>query len=226
MMQRFQIPSEADQLKSHEGLVRHMARRYGLADEDGYQAARIGVLLALRRFDPERGARFSTLAVWLIRKELQDEMRTRRIVSMPSHKHWEWGRVRKARQADPSAPDSLIAAQAGMSLRRLQIFDAIPSMHAIGIESRVRDSRSLAEVISDGLDVEGVLADADEHEVINKAVDALGERNASILRLRFSGMTQRAVASEIGISHSRVDQLERKAMGKLRRVLLDLLAPE
>jgi RNA polymerase sigma factor (sigma-70 family) len=219
--------SEAELLKSHEGLVRHMARRFGLADEDGYQAARIGVLVALRRFDPSRGTKFSTLAVWLIRKELQDEMRTRWCLSMPHQKRWWLERVRKARRADPSAPDSLIAAQAGMSERRLRVFDAISSMQATGFESRVRDdSRSLADILGDGLDVEGVLVDADERDVISTAIDALGERNATILRLRLSGLAQHEVASHIGISKARVGQLEVKAMDNLRRVLLGLLAPE
>lgn len=217
---------EAEQLQSHEGLVRHMARRYGLADEDGYQAARIGVLMAMRRFDPSRGTKFSTLAVWLIRKELQNEMRTRRCLSMDDSKRRLWDLVRKARHADQSAPDSLIAAQAGMSVRRLRVFDAISSMCATGIESRARDdSRSLADILGDGLDMEGVLADADERHIINAAVDALGERNATIIRLRISGLTQRQTAEHIGISKARVGQLETKAMDKLRRVLLDLLAP-
>lgn len=98
------------------------------------------------------------------------------------------------------------------------------SLKATGLESRVKDDgRSLAEVLGDGLDVEGVLVDADERAAINTAIDALGERNATILRLRLDGLSQRDVASRIGISHQRVGQLEVQAMDRLRRVLLAIL---
>jgi len=43
--------------------------------EDGLQEGRVGVLEALRRFDPERGAKFSTWAGWWIRRAIESAMR-------------------------------------------------------------------------------------------------------------------------------------------------------
>ena len=62
-------------LTSHLRLVAKVAmgyRRYGLSTSDLISEGNIGLMQALKRFDPERGVRFSTYAVWWIKAAIQD----------------------------------------------------------------------------------------------------------------------------------------------------------
>ena len=62
-------------LTSHLRLVAKVAmgyRRYGLSTSDLISEGNIGLMQALKRFDPARGVRFSTYAVWWIKAAIQD----------------------------------------------------------------------------------------------------------------------------------------------------------
>ena len=62
-------------LTSHLRLVSKIAmgyRRYGLPVSDLISEGNIGLMLAVRRFDPDKGARFSTYALWWIKAAIQD----------------------------------------------------------------------------------------------------------------------------------------------------------
>ncbi|MDR3638872.1 MAG: sigma-70 family RNA polymerase sigma factor [Isosphaeraceae bacterium] len=65
-------------LLAHDALALWVARRYrhsGLDPEDLAQEARLGLLRASERFDPERGVRFATYAPWWVRRTLQAALR-------------------------------------------------------------------------------------------------------------------------------------------------------
>ena len=62
-------------LTSHLRLVSKIAmgyRRYGLPVSDLISEGNIGLMLAVRRFDPDKGAQFSTYALWWIKAAIQD----------------------------------------------------------------------------------------------------------------------------------------------------------
>lgn len=59
--------------RRYKGLAVHFVRRSGVSFEDGVQAAMIGIVRALRRFDEDRGVSFSTYASYWIRHELGRE---------------------------------------------------------------------------------------------------------------------------------------------------------
>lgn len=56
-------------------IVKRFKRRGGEVDPDLLQQAQIGLMKAVDRFDPDRGFRFSTYAVWWMRAEVQDYLR-------------------------------------------------------------------------------------------------------------------------------------------------------
>ncbi len=61
-------------ITDNQGLVHWQARRYawcGIPYEDLVQEGNLGLIRAAERFDPERGAKFSTYATWWVRQRIQ-----------------------------------------------------------------------------------------------------------------------------------------------------------
>lgn len=59
---------------------------------------------------------------------------------------------------------------------------------------------------------------------VQRAIDRLPDRLAGVLRQRMAGVMARTIAQELGVTHQRVQQLERQARNRLRYLLRDLAA--
>ena len=85
----------------------------------------------------------------------------------------------------------------------------------------------LSDILSDdGGDVNAVLYRREERMVIRRAVASLDERERMLIEMRFGmngrrEMTQKEVADEMGISQSYISRLEKKVIGRLRKMIGD-----
>lgn len=106
------------------GLAYRIARRYRSATlriDDLEQVAAVGLLEAIRRFDPRRGAAFSTFATFRITHELQVYTRKKApLVHVPSNVWEDRARIDKARRAAPDASAEELADLAGIPLVRVR----------------------------------------------------------------------------------------------------------
>ncbi|MCL6646583.1 MAG: sigma-70 family RNA polymerase sigma factor [Dehalococcoidia bacterium] len=110
------------------GLIAHIASQYrcpGFERDDLFQEGVLGLLRALRGFDPTRGCRFSTYATFWIRQGIQRSIdRTGRLIGLPVDLCHSVRNVEAARDrfiAESGYPPSVdeLAEQAGISRRRL-----------------------------------------------------------------------------------------------------------
>lgn len=220
-------------------------KRAGVNHNDLVQEAMLGLMKAADRFDPDRGVRFSTYAVWWIKAGLQDHvMRNWSIVrtgSTTSQKSLFFNLNRVKAQIEREAMahgeemDSYqvaekIATEIGVSLNDAQMM--MGRMSGSDMSLNARQSQE-----EEGREWQDLLEDenAEGAEVVEKrrsqsflrreiveAMKDLSFRERYILSERSLAEAPRTLASlgeEIGLSKERVRQLEAAAFQKMRRTL-------
>ena len=220
-------------------------KRYGAPMNDLVQEAGLGLMKAADKFDPDRGVRFSTYAVWWIKASVQDYvMRNWSMVrtgSTSSQKSlfFNMRRVqaqleREAQQTgeklDKHQLNQLIATEVGVPLNDVEMMDGRLSGSDFSLnatQASDEEGREWIETIED----ENARADLtveEEHDQqkladwIGVAMDALNDREKFIVRQRKlieSPRTLESLGAELSLSKERVRQLEAAAFGKMRKYL-------
>ena len=220
-------------------------KRYGAPMNDLVQEAGLGLMKAAEKFDPDRGVRFSTYAVWWIKASVQDYvMRNWSMVrtgSTSSQKSlfFNMRRVqaqleREAQQTGESLDkhqlNQLIATEVGVPLNDVEMMDgrlsgsdfSLNATQASDEEGRewidtLEDENSRADLAVEEEHDQGRLADW-----IGVAMDTLNDREQFIVRQRKlieSPRTLESLGAELSLSKERVRQLEAAAFGKMRKYL-------
>jgi RNA polymerase sigma-32 factor len=217
----------------------------GEAVHDLVQQANIGLLKAADRFDPDRGYRFSTYAVWWIRAEIQEYKRAnvsvvRRPNSAQSRKVASLlARLDTTMAADPdrSEANESIAKDLGIPIDRLadlsaQITGRDYSLNVPALDDQSQDRMALL-VDPASLDEPAALHRLDTANLRRALVEALSDlpdRERKIVvatQLYDPPATLDALGSAYGISRERVRQLRERGFERLRDLLRERdLAPE
>jgi RNA polymerase sigma-B factor len=210
-------------------LARKLARRYGRSSEpfeDLAQVATMGLLKAIDRYDPERGA-FQSFAIPTILGEMRRYFRDCGwAVHMPRSAQERALKVRDAQEqlADASgrAPTVNELSQY-LELDTEEVLDAlqaIQSYQAVSLEApRGNDSTeapSYAETIGEE-DERYELVELDA--MVSSALREISPRERLILHLRFvDDLTQTQIAERVGISQMQVSRLLRRSIEQLREL--------
>ncbi|WP_116083750.1 RNA polymerase factor sigma-32 [Tropicimonas sp. IMCC34011] len=220
-------------------------KRYGAPMNDLIQEASLGLMKAADKFDPDRGVRFSTYAVWWIKASIQDYvMRNWSMVrtgSTSSQKSLFFNmrrvQARLEREAAASGEQldghqlrQMIATEVGVPLHDVEMMEGRLSGSDYSLnatQSSADEGREWIETLEDGSDQasESVARDKDIDTLRGWLVSALGdlnERERFIVRerkLRDAPRTLESLGDELGLSKERVRQLEAAAFGKMRKTL-------
>jgi RNA polymerase sigma factor (sigma-70 family) len=214
-------------------LVVSVARRYahaGLPFLDVVQEGNLGLLRAVEKFDYAKGYKFSTYAVWWIRKAitqaLADQSRTIRV---PAHLVEQQNKLRRLQREltvrlgrEPSVEELADAIgrtpEQVQELRRLER-DPISLDAPLDEASDTRVGELLEDVTAPvpSAEVERWAA----REQVRRVVAELPEREAAIVMMRFGLVDGRPRTLEetgrsVGLTRERIRQLEREALDKLR----------
>lgn len=223
---------------SHLRYVIKIARRYrgwGLPMNELIQQGTLGLVQAVRRFDPERGVRLSTYAMWPIRQSIQE------------HVLQYWSAVRLG----SSNAQRMLALKLRTIAQDLASADARPSDDRLAVLARQfnataaevariarrmtgRDSSldlpapaggtHLDHLESDLPSPEQVAVEAGVQRLLGAAMAALSPRERLVIHKRYLDdvkYTFEAIGQELGVSKDRARQLEARALAKLQ----DLLQP-
>ena len=210
-------------------------RHYGLPIADLISEANIGLMQAIKKFDPEKGFRLSTNAIWWIKAAISDFIL----------KSWSLVKIGTvATQKRLFYNLSKIKAKLGLyhntslddeSVRQISKQLGVNEKDVWDMELRLHGDASLNEVVfddaetdrqdmlTDGSDtIEEQLAEKQEKALLNKklaeAIASLSEREQTIVRERFltdTPTTLETLGERFQISRERVRQIESKAFSKL-----------
>jgi RNA polymerase sigma factor (sigma-70 family) len=204
-------------------------RNMGLAFPDLIQEGNLGLLRAIELFEPERGLKFSTYAVWWIRQSLvralQMQSRTVRLPSHVSERLLQMGRASDALtgRLGRSPTDAELARESGISSERVEQLrtvrqplvsldgpagpDPLPPLH-----ERLADPQSAHPATSPGA--------AGDLRRLGTLLMRLDVREREIIQYRFGFRGDRHtlehVAQDLGVSREHVRRIEKTALSKLR----------
>ncbi|WP_135448180.1 MULTISPECIES: RNA polymerase factor sigma-32 [Tabrizicola] len=220
-------------------------RRYGAPMNDLIQEASLGLMKAADKFDPDRGVRFSTYAVWWIKASIQDYvMRNWSMVrtgSTSSQKalFFNLRRVqakleREASQRgevlDQHQLRQMVAAEVGVPVADVEMMEGRLSGSDYSLnapQSMDEDGREWIDALEDeGTQAADVVEGAHDGARLRgwlvKAMQGLNARERYIVaerKLKDEGRTLESLGEELGLSKERVRQLEAAAFAKMRRSL-------
>lgn len=219
-------------------LVVSVAKRWvgrGLLLPDLVEDGNLGLIHAVELFDPERGIRFSTYATWWIEQAIRRGIvNTVKTVRIPRHMSQEltrwknWARAFAQKEGrEPDAEEVAMAMKGSPArkklLARLLRTNAGAASSSVSLDVLFEDAVSIADPRAMRPDLVE-FTDTDREELA-RGLDALPEREAAVLRLRYAlddrdePMTLRDVGKVLSLSRERVRQLERSAVERLKLLL-------
>jgi RNA polymerase sigma-32 factor len=227
---------------SHLRFVVHIARSYngyGLSEADLIQEGNVGLMKAVKRFDPERGVRLVSFAVHWIKAEIHEfVLRNWRIVKVATTKAQRklfFNLRGKKKQLGwlNQAEAEAVAADLGVAVAEVQRMEGRLSAFDVTYESPVDTDdedawQAPANYLEDKRqDPALMVEEADwrdsSEQALHLALRDLDERSQDILAQRWLAeekTTLHELADKYGVSAERIRQLEQNAMKKLR-VCLD-----
>ena len=229
---------------SHLRLVAKIAmgyRGYGLPIGEVVSEGNVGLMQAVKRFDPEKGFRLATYAMWWIKASIQEYiLRSWSLVKMGTTANQKrlFFNLRKVKSQISALDDGdLNHEQAATIAKRLNVSeDEVHSMNRrlsgdASLNAPIRASEGESGEWQDWLaddseSQESILVEQDELEqrraMLSEALDILDEREKRIFqarRLSDDPLTLEQLSGEFGVSRERVRQLEVRAFEKVQKAV-------
>ena len=232
---------------SHLRLVVSVARGYlgyGLPHADLIQEGNIGLMKAVKHYDPDKGVRLMSFAVHWIRAEIQDYVvRNWRLVKVATTKNQRklFFNLRQMKSSDKSltAPEAKEIAQT-LDVKPEEVFEMEQRMGGadLSMESSSNENEETDFAPEDYLasDEPTPLEDLEQKDTeshtkakLKEALASLDARSRRVIEARWlaedadgntTPMTLQELAKELGVSSERIRQIEKKALAKMRESML------
>ena len=195
----------------------------------------VGLIDAVRKFDPAKGVTIESYARYRIRGAILDSLRDRDHASRDMRRRMkkvESTSQELERRLGRPAEDAEVAAAMGLSLRKW--YERAAELQRIGFEGTV--SR-IPQEFNKRIDEEDLPAAQDDNpfeqcyrreqrDLLSSALDCLAERERVIINLYYKeALTMKQIGARLGIDESRVSQLHSGTMVRLRSRVAGMLRP-
>ena len=246
---RFRDDNDLDAARSlvmsHLRLVVSVARQYlgyGLPHADLIQEGNIGLMKAVKRFDPERGVRLVSFALHWIKAEIHEYiLKNWRLVKLAPTKAQRklFFNLRSLRKDHNTlSPDAVTEIAERLNVREKDVVEMETRMggHEMSLEPMTDDGEDdyapIAYLVAPNSDPTEIIAsyqhDRLQSEGIAEALSVLDDRSRRIVESRWlrdeddgGSRTLQDLADEYGVSAERIRQIEAKALKKMKATLAE-----
>lgn len=224
-------------IRANLRLVVKIARDYeglGLPLLDLINEGNIGLMRAVERFDPKKGAKLSSYSSWWIKQSIRRALANQpRTIRLPVHVVTKVSKLQQAEiklveilGREPS--DEELADEVGMKMTQVTRLRNAAIIRPASLDAPIGDEESsrLGEVIKDER-AATPYEELEERTSISALMDLIPKlepREAAILRLRFgldgsAEQTLEEIGKKFGVTRERIRQLQNETLDKLRRML-------
>lgn len=221
--------------------VAYEYRHYGLRMLDLIQEGNIGLMMAVRKYNPFKGVRLISYAVWWIRAYIQNHIISAwsllKIGTTQAQRKLFF-KLREARNAIRrlnDGNDDIHSTALSLNVSDSEVIEMEQRMRgecSLDAELPGSDGATILEgLVDDRMNQEELLSEFQAHHELRKvvahAVESLNEKERFVIEYRVTAdepMTLQEIASHFSISRERVRQIEEAALKKIKQTLLPVVA--
>jgi RNA polymerase primary sigma factor len=239
---RGEADARAHMIRANLRLVVKIARDYsgyGVPINDLISEGNLGLMIAVDRFDPDKGGKFSTYGAWWIKHSIKRALANQsKTIRLPIHTADKIARMRRIESMLTEAlgrepTDDELAEELGLSRQKIALLKQ-SSQRPRSLDAPVtgEEGKVHGEIVADeaAADPGEALVSKDLHAQLDDMLAALDERERTIIDRRFGlrglkPMLLEDVGREFGVSRERIRQLQNVALQKMKRVLAEKEKP-
>jgi RNA polymerase primary sigma factor len=232
-IERGDLRAKEEMIERNLRLVFSLARPYrgrGVSYDDLVQEGIVGLIRAVEKFDHTRGFKFSTYAVWWIRRSLHAAVGGARTIRIPESAGQQLAAIQRAEEelrqnGGGPASNEAIAEQTGLGVARVAALRSAAQVTA-SLDEGVGDGATpLGELIADA----GALTAFEENgeretqQQVWKMLGALPKKHREVIARRYGLLGKQVqehaeIAAWLGVGEERSRQIEREALHWLREL--------